>query len=99
MERVVDSQMCVACCSCQLVIGAPLITQHYILPGLTCWEIRGSKVAASRFSRLHLHQKALSAASGIEGVLCVGAFQNRYCALLELTLSDSFIGVVMATSV
>ena len=26
MERVVDSLMCVACCSCQLVVGAPLVT-------------------------------------------------------------------------
>ena len=47
MQRVVDSQMC--SCSCQLVVGAPFVTEN-LLPGRTCWEIRGSKVAASRFS-------------------------------------------------
>ena len=37
--------------------------------------------------------------SGIGFFMCVG-FLNRYCALLEiLTLSDSFIGVVLATRV
>ena len=29
MERVVHSQMCVSCGSCELVVGAPLITEHY----------------------------------------------------------------------
>ena len=34
------------------------------------------------------------------GGLCVGAFLNHYCALLDiLTLSDSFIEVVLATNV
>ena len=60
MERVVDSQICVACCSCQLVVGAPLVTQHYTSRP----HMLGDKgKQGCSISLLHLHQKALSAAS------------------------------------